>query len=592
MLLNATKSAKISFFVLCDLMIFIFSLYFALLLRFSGEIPAIFYCGLAKSAVFLALIKIFFLAYYKIYLVSWRFFGLFEAIKIFYAHLFSAFIFSAIFTIFSDFFNPFPRSAIITDAVISYILICAFRISKRIFDERDKKTDLKFCIIYGANAKTSHILKAIKQNLIPYKAICIISANAEFVGTRFENLIVYPKNKIPFFVQKFGLNSAIIAPENGENLSQIHDELSNVGISDIKIFSFFNENEFIKDISIEDLLARKPKDLDLGAIEKFIFDKTILITGAGGTIGAEISKQCLKFGAKKLILLDNCEYNLYKIGEILNNKKCELKLTNIVFADELEEIFSKNELNLVIHCAAYKHVPMCEFNAYEAIKNNIFGTKNVVDLSIKFGVEKFVLISSDKAVRPTSIMGATKRICEIYALNSNTQKTQIVAVRFGNVLGSSGSVVPKFQRLIAQNKPLCVTHPEISRYFMLVSEACYLVLQASLIAKGGELFVLDMGKPVKIADLARKMLKLSNKEYLGIKISKLRAGEKLFEELLIDKNDIKTRYESIFITSSKTYDLALLNEQISQLLSLKGASKDEIILKLKQIVPEFEQNKI
>lgn len=588
-----TKTKRIAFFLISDIIIFAFSLYFSLLLRFSGEIPSLFYAGMVKATVFMALIKIFFLSFYKIYLVAWRFFGLFEAIKIFYAHLFSALIFGAIFSIFSDFFNPFPRSAIIIDAVISFVLICALRVSKRIFDEREKKTATKFCIIFGANAKTSHILKAMRQNLIPYKAVCVISDNVELIGTRFENFVVYPKSKISFFVQKFSLNSAIIALNSDENLSQIHDELSSCGINDIKIFSFFDENEFIKDISIEDLLARKPQDLDFEAIKNFINNKTILITGAGGTIGSEISKQCLEFGAKKLILIDNCEYNLYKIGEILGDEKCELKLTNIIFTDEMSEIFAFRKIDLVIHCAAYKHVPMCEFNAYEAVKNNVLGTKNVIDLSVKFGVKKVVLISSDKAVRPTSIMGATKRICEIYALNSNTKKTQIVAVRFGNVLGSSGSVVPKFKHLIAQNRPLCVTHPEISRYFMLANEACYLVLQAGLIANGGELFVLDMGKPVKIVNLAKKMLKLSNKEHLGIKFTGLRAGEKLFEELLIDKNDVKTRYKSIFITQSKKYDLSILNEQISYLLSANlGTNRYNIISRLKEIVPEFKQSKI
>ena len=230
-------------------------------------------------------------------------------------------------------------------------------------------------------------------------------------------------------------------------------------------------------------------------------------------------------------------------------------------------------------------MPICEINPQIAVLNNIVGTKNVIDLSKKYEIQKVVMISTDKAVRPTNVMGATKRVCEIYSLNSNDQKlTQIVAVRFGNVLGSSGSVIPKFKAQIENNEPLSVTHPDITRYFMLISEACQLVLQAASIAKGGELFVLDMGEPVKIVDLANKMLQLSNKENLGIKFVGLRPGEKLYEELLIDKNDKKTKFSSIFVTHSKSYDMNLLNSQITELLKSKDVKSY-----LKNIVPEYKE---
>ena len=228
-------------------------------------------------------------------------------------------------------------------------------------------------------------------------------------------------------------------------------------------------------------------------------------------------------------------------------------------------------------------MPLCEANPKAAVVNNIIGTKILIDLSIEYGVSKVVMISSDKAVRPTNIMGATKRVCELYALNSNLPaKTEIVAVRFGNVLGSSGSVIPKFKEQIENNKPLTVTHPDITRYFMLVSEACQLVLQAASIAKGGELFVLDMGEPIKIADLAKKMLILSNKEHLGVEFVGLRPGEKLYEELLINKDDVKTEFQSIFVTHSGEYDVAKLNEQIENL-----THADDVAEALKEIVPEF-----
>jgi FlaA1/EpsC-like NDP-sugar epimerase len=244
----------------------------------------------------------------------------------------------------------------------------------------------------------------------------------------------------------------------------------------------------------------------------------------------------------------------------------------------------------VLHAAAYKHVPLCEANVKEAILNNIFGTKNVIDLSIKYGVDRFVLVSTDKAVRPTNVMGTTKRICEIYANLVPSKETDIVAVRFGNVLGSSGSVIPKFKAQIERGEDLTVTHPDITRYFMLIPEACQLVLQAGSIAKGGELFILDMGEPVKIVDLAKKMIELSGRDDIGIKFVGLRAGEKLYEELLISNSDLKTKYSSILVSyNPPSIDFETLNRYLS---ILKETTDIEILLKtLKKIVPEFNHNR-
>jgi FlaA1/EpsC-like NDP-sugar epimerase len=257
-------------------------------------------------------------------------------------------------------------------------------------------------------------------------------------------------------------------------------------------------------------------------------------------------------------------------------------MQSVVDKKLLEKSFAAYRPQIVIHAAAYKHVPLCEENIEGAILNNIIGTKNTIDLSIAYGVEKFVLISTDKAVRPTNVMGATKRICELYAQNVDSKNTLITAVRFGNVLGSSGSVIPKFKRLISQNRPLTITHPDITRYFMLIPEACQLVLQAAAIARENELFILDMGKPVKIVDLAQKMLKIYGKEDLGIRFTGLRKGEKLYEELLIEESDKKTMYDSILISKSTLYDIDKLNAQIEELLIVENKLK-----KLKDILPEF-----
>ena len=590
MLLKPTKFSRFAFFLLGDIFISILSVYIAFLLRFSGDIPNEFYKGALLSASSLTAIKIFYFWFLRIYLVPWRFFGLYEARKLFYAHVMAALTFLILFFLASKIFNPFPRSVIIIDAAISFILIGGIRISKRMFlSEKKNITNNEPCIVVGATSKTFHVLKGMRQKYINYYPVGVVDGRAELVGTYCENYVVRAKSEIPQMIKDSGAKTAIIALAlYPDELKQLYDELFAYGLKDIKLFSLLeDESRKIRDVSIEDLLARKPKDLDTKAIENFIKDKIVLVTGAGGTIGSEICKQCLKFGAKRLIMVEHSEFNLYSINEATGaDARNELKMINVVYRHELEEVFAEFHPEVVVHAAAYKHVPLCEFNPHLAVKNNVVGTKNVIDLSKKYGAKKVVLISTDKAVRPTNIMGTTKRICELYALNSNdaASDTQIVAVRFGNVLGSSGSVIPKFKRQIEANEPLTVTHPEITRYFMLVSEACQLVLQAASIARGGELFVLDMGEPVKIADLAKRMLQLAGKEELGIKFVGLRPGEKLYEELLIDENDKSTKYQSIFVTHSAKYDLQELSSQIEELSECEDA---QVADKLKRIVPEF-----
>jgi len=340
----------------------------------------------------------------------------------------------------------------------------------------------------------------------------------------------------------------------------------------------------LKDISISDLLARHPQDLDKDKISSFIEDETILITGAGGSIGSEIVRQCIKFGARRLILLDHSEFNLYQIEQKVENKDSIVcVMQSVVNKKQLQKTFEKHKPQIVIHAAAYKHVPLVEDNIAEAILNNVVGTKNCIDVAIEFEVEKFILISTDKAVRPTNVMGATKRICELYAQNSNGKGTDIVAVRFGNVLGSSGSVIPKFKAQIEKGQNITVTHPDITRYFMLIPEACELVLQAGAIGKGGEIFILDMGEPIKIVDLAQKMIDLSGRDDIEIVYSGLRPGEKLYEELLIDESDMHTEYDSITVATPTQYSLAELNKDIVMLIDSEDKLKE-----LRRIVPEFK----
>lgn len=581
------KSKRLTFFLICDFILFTLSIFLAYELRFSGFIPNIFYESLIKAWLVLTALKFAFFALFGIYKVAWRFVSLNEARKIFIALALSECVFLGIFYLFDDFFNPFPRSVIGIDFVLSYLFIGGLRISKRMFIDfrRVRYEESTPCIVVGATSKALHLLKGAKEGSLGLYPVAVIDERKSLIGTYCDKFKVQSKNSIKDYAQN-GVKTAIIALKlNQDELKKLFDELVSYGISDIKIFSF-TKNE-TRDISIEDLLARKPKDLDNKAVSAFLKGKVVLVSGAGGTIGSELCQQCIQFGAKKLIMVEHSEFNLYQINEKLSAHKDKITpvLLSILDENALDELLAHHKIDLILHAAAYKHVPLCEQNPNAAVLNNIQGTKILCDLAKKNGVKKFVMISTDKAVRPTSIMGCTKRVCELYALNLSEANFEVSCVRFGNVLGSSGSVIPKFKAQIDANLPLTLTHPDIVRYFMLVSEAVQLVLQAAAIAKGGELFVLNMGQPVKIMDLAQKMLLLSGKTHLPIKITGLRKGEKLFEELLIDEKDIQTKYESIFVTHSEKCDLKKLNSQINELLHSSNVAQI-----LTQIVPEFKHN--
>ena len=581
------KSKRLTFFLICDFVLFTLSIFLAYELRFSGFIPNIFYESLIKAWLVLTALKFAFFALFGIYKVAWRFVSLNEARKIFIALALSECVFLGIFYLFDDFFNPFPRSVIGIDFVLSYLFIGGLRISKRMFIDfrRVRYEESTPCIVVGATSKALHLLKGAKEGSLGLYPVAVIDERKSLIGTYCDKFKVQSKNSIKDYAQN-GVKTAIIALKlNQDELKKLFDELVSYGISDIKIFSF-TKNE-TRDISIEDLLARKPKDLDNKAVSAFLKGKVVLVSGAGGTIGSELCQQCIQFGAKKLIMVEHSEFNLYQINEKLSAHKDKITpvLLSILDENALDELLAHHKIDLILHAAAYKHVPLCEQNPNAAVLNNIQGTKILCDLAKKNGVKKFVMISTDKAVRPTSIMGCTKRVCELYALNLSEANFEVSCVRFGNVLGSSGSVIPKFKAQIDANLPITLTHPDIVRYFMLVSEAVQLVLQAAAIAKGGELFVLNMGQPVKIMDLAQKMLLLSGKTHLPIKITGLRKGEKLFEELLIDEKDIQTKYESIFVTHSEKCDLKKLNLQINELLHSSNVAQI-----LAQIVPEFKHN--
>ncbi len=580
--LKPTQTKRTIFFISSDILISFFSLFLAYNLRFNFVVPADFMNNFLLIFMILLVFKISFFSYFNIYKTAWRFFSLYEIKKILLAHLYAYLSFVVIFLIFREEMSPFARSIIIIDFMLSLVFIVFFRLLKRILLETGSSQKYKNTLIIGADPYIRSLLQAKKD--LNYSPVAMLDDKPELINTYISNLKVYAFDDLKRVIKSRDIEAVIISKTyEQKSLIEIFETLNKLEITDIKVINNLQDNKELKDISVEDLLARHPKDLDKELIGNFIKDKIVLITGAGGSIGSEISRQCAKFGAKRLILLDHSEFNLYTIAEELNSVKPVLVMQSVINRDFLDLTFDKYKPQIVIHAAAYKHVPLVEDNISEAILNNIMGTKNSIDCAIKHNVEKFVLISTDKAVRPTNVMGTTKRICELYAQNVEPKNTEIVAVRFGNVLGSSGSVIPKFKMQISQDGPITVTHPDITRYFMLIPEACELVLQAASIGKGGEIFILDMGEPIKIVDLAKKMIELSGKEDIKIEFTGLRPGEKLYEELLIDDSEANTEYESITVAGKTFYSIDKLNEDILSLVSCENKLE-----KLKLIVPEFE----
>ena len=580
-LLKTSPLKRALFFILTDTVIFYVAFYLAYGLRFNFHLPPEHVVGLHHLVWIYIALKIVLFGFFKIYYITWRYFVLDDLKRVFVALGVALLLFG----IYAKFFytGAFPRTVLPIDFLLSFFMIALLRFSKRIVRGL-RGNKLNPTIIIGANQKAIQVIGNAMEGTIDYFPVAIVDNNKALVNSYLLNKKVYACDKLETLIDRYEIKSAIITREYAPDaLDKLFERLKKAGVSNIKLSKLLaNKEENLRDIAIEDLLARRPKDLDTKAIDRLIANKVVLITGAGGSIGSEIVRQCARSGAKQMILLDHSEYNLYQILEDITFANVVPLMQSVVDRKLLEKTFMKYRPDIVIHAAAYKHVPLCEENIEGAVLNNIIGTKNTIDLAIKYNVEKFVLISTDKAVRPTNVMGATKRVCELYAQNVESKNTLITAVRFGNVLGSSGSVIPRFKKLIAQNRPLTITHPEITRYFMLIPEACQLVLQAAAIAQKNELFILDMGKPVKIVDLAKKMLKIYDKEELGIRFTGLRKGEKLYEELLIDESDKKTMYDSILVSTTTDYDIKKLERDIEELLIV-----EDKLQKLKDILPEF-----
>jgi FlaA1/EpsC-like NDP-sugar epimerase len=421
-----------------------------------------------------------------------------------------------------------------------------------------------------------------------------------------------PKNKLPELIKENEIELVIISIQKISPLKK--NEITDICLeNNIKVLTVppvtnwingelsFNQ---IKSIKIEDLLERDPIKLDDDLINAQLKNKTILITGAAGSIGSELARQCATYSPKKIYLLDQAESPLHELELELTDKfssnNFETVIADIRNKDRLENVFKSFIPELVFHAAAYKHVPMMENNPSESILTNILGTISLARLSVEFQVKKFVMVSTDKAVNPTNVMGASKRIAEIFVQSLNKKiksetSTQFITTRFGNVLGSNGSVIQLFKKQLQNGGPLTITHPDVTRFFMTIPEACQLVLEAGMMGKGGEIFIFDMGKSVKIIDLAKNMIKLAGLELgkdINIATTGLRPGEKLYEELLNDsESTIPTHHEKIMIASVREYDFELVEKNITELITLfKTQQNDKIVGKMKELVPEYISN--
>ncbi|PWH87071.1 polysaccharide biosynthesis protein [Brumimicrobium oceani] len=604
--------------MLMDILIALIALSIAYLVRFD------FYADyetvleewniLKEVLLFVILLKPVVFYFFKIHKGIVRHTSLEDVKRIFFALLTYSLIISVVSAIrFFIFDHRFilPTSVIIVEFLASLLLMIGLRFTiKVLYFELSKPKDeeRKNILIYGSGVSGLITKRTIEKDpKIHSKIIGFLDDNKKLEGNRLEGTSIFYSKKLASIIDKYKVTELIVAIQKPttKNITEIVELCleKNVAVKRVPSFQKWINGEFslnqIRKINIDDLLGRDPINLEVEEVKKQIKGKVILITGAAGSIGSGIARQVIHYKPKKMILLDQWESGLYDLhNDLIANKlsdHVEVVIGSVYDLDRMKNVFQSLKPSIVFHAAAYKHVPLMEDNPSESIKTNVLGTKTIVDLADEYKVEKMVIISTDKAVNPTNVMGASKRIAEIYAQKKNEKSnTLYVTTRFGNVLGSNGSVIPLFKRQIEQGGPLTVTDENVTRYFMTIPEACQLVLEAGAMGDGGEIFVFDMGKPIKIIDLAKKMIRLSGLELdkdIEIKISGLRPGEKLYEELLADKeNALPTHHKQILRARNCPCPEGVIAEIEKLIVLFESQNNEAIVAQMKQIVPEFVSN--
>ena len=616
-MINLRKHTPRWVIVLLDLLLNLSALAFAYLIRFDlkAEYSVIEeeWNVLSKSIFFYIFIKFTVFQLFRIQKGLVRYTSTEDLRRIFLAVFSCSLIFTIASVIRSEFldgFYLFPTSILIMEFLVSFAFTVGSRfIVKLIYLESIKdKSEKVNVLVYGAGVSGLITKRTIsKDRFINQKIIGFLDDNKKLHNTRLEGTRIYSPEKLESLAKEFDIKTVIIAIQNPDkdNINRLVEKCLSLSISVQKVprpKSWINgefSSKQISKINIEDLLGRKPIQLDQAKISAELSGKVILVTGAAGSIGSGLVKQIGNYQPKTIVLLDQAESALYDLQQELHSKgnvfPFEIVIGDIRNQDRLKRVFEYYKPEYVFHAAAYKHVPLMENNPSEAVLTNVKGTRNLVDLALEYNVQKFVMISTDKAVNPTNVMGASKRVAEIYAQTKNQQsKTRFVTTRFGNVLGSNGSVIPLFQKQIEQGGPLTITDERITRFFMTIPEACQLVLEAGSMGQGGEIFVFDMGKSVKIIDLAKKMIQLSGLELgkdIEIKVTGLRPGEKLYEELLAsEENTIPTHNPQILIAKTKENSDQQI-KAIEDLIQLFDSQQNEhIVRKMKEIVPEYISN--
>jgi FlaA1/EpsC-like NDP-sugar epimerase len=600
------------FFLLGDIILIFFSVIFAFVLRFEGPVPERYFLNIQGLILFSIVFTIPLFYFFKLYSFSWSYVSTEELISLTKATSLSFLLLTATYFILRDHpvFSGFPRSTLFITYFFIFLLCGGLRFAKRIYLEifpKVKREEKINVLIVGAGDLGEQVLRAIKSSpQSQYLPIGFVDDDPTREGILIHGLKVLGKIKdIPKIAKENSIEEIIIAlPYGSKEIKEAVEVGRKAKIKKIKILPSIGDlisGEIplakLKDIEIEDLLGREPVELDRKLIAEFLKGKIVLITGAAGSIGSELSRQVASFSPSLLLILDQEETGIFNLLNYLKEKfpKQEIKsiIGDIRDEEKIKRVFQELKPQIVFHAAAYKHVPLMQEHPDEAVKNNIFGTEIVAKAALENNCEKFIFISTDKAVNPNSIMGATKRIGEMICQVLNKKgKTKFISVRFGNVLDSRGSVIPIFKEQIKAGGPVTVTHPEMKRYFMLNSEACLLVMEAAAIGQGGEIFVLDMGKPIKILDLAKEMIKLAGLEpdkEIPITFIGPRPGEKLFEEVLsVEDGIFTTKYQKILIANLKSPDEEKLKVGLEKLKEVvKIGKKDEIIKIFKELIPSY-----